>query len=56
MFSRRLEGSKGDLAAPQCCVCGPDAREAHQRDETWITNVSGVFTAGDVQRGQSLIV
>ena len=26
------------------------------RDETWMTNVPGVFTAGDMQRGQSLIV
>jgi glutamate synthase (NADPH/NADH) small chain len=27
-----------------------------QRDEEWMTNVPGVFTAGDMQRGQSLIV
>jgi glutamate synthase (NADPH/NADH) small chain len=26
------------------------------RDENWMTNVSGVFAAGDMQRGQSLIV
>lgn len=26
------------------------------RDKTWMTNVEGVFTAGDMQRGQSLIV
>jgi glutamate synthase (NADPH) small chain len=26
------------------------------RDAKWMTNVSGVFTAGDMQRGQSLIV
>jgi glutamate synthase (NADPH/NADH) small chain len=26
------------------------------RDERWMTNVPGVFTAGDMQRGQSLIV
>jgi glutamate synthase (NADPH/NADH) small chain len=26
------------------------------RDDTWMTNVAGVFTAGDMQRGQSLIV
>ena len=26
------------------------------RDESWMTNVAGVFTAGDMQRGQSLIV
>jgi len=26
------------------------------RDETWMTSVAGVFTAGDMQRGQSLIV
>jgi glutamate synthase (NADPH/NADH) small chain len=27
-----------------------------RRDERWMTNVPGVFTAGDMQRGQSLIV
>ncbi len=27
-----------------------------QRDENWMTNVPGVFVAGDMQRGQSLIV
>jgi glutamate synthase (NADPH) small chain len=26
------------------------------RDESWMTSVAGVFTAGDMQRGQSLIV
>jgi len=26
------------------------------RDQNWMTNVPGVFTAGDMQRGQSLIV
>lgn len=26
------------------------------RDDQWMTSVSGVFAAGDVQRGQSLIV
>jgi len=26
------------------------------RDENWLTSVPGVFTAGDMQRGQSLIV
>ena len=26
------------------------------RDEHWMTSVKGVFTAGDMQRGQSLIV
>ncbi|HKE87453.1 MAG TPA: glutamate synthase subunit beta [Vicinamibacterales bacterium] len=26
------------------------------RDQAWMTNVPGVFTAGDMQRGQSLIV
>ena len=26
------------------------------RDESWMTNTPGVFTAGDMQRGQSLIV
>ena len=26
------------------------------RDKNWMTNVDGVFTAGDMQRGQSLIV
>jgi glutamate synthase (NADPH/NADH) small chain len=27
-----------------------------KRDDRWMTNVPGVFTAGDMQRGQSLIV
>ncbi len=26
------------------------------RDKNWMTNVAGIFTAGDMQRGQSLIV
>ena len=26
------------------------------RDENWMTSAPGVFTAGDMQRGQSLIV
>ena len=26
------------------------------RDENWMASVPGVFTAGDMQRGQSLIV
>ena len=26
------------------------------RDERWMTSVPGIFTAGDMQRGQSLIV
>jgi glutamate synthase (NADPH/NADH) small chain len=26
------------------------------RDERWMTSVPGVFAAGDMQRGQSLIV
>ena len=26
------------------------------RDEHWMTSVPGVFTAGDMQRGQSLVV
>ena len=26
------------------------------RDENWMTSIDGVFTAGDMQRGQSLIV
>jgi len=26
------------------------------RDENWMTSVAGVFTAGDMQHGQSLIV
>ena len=27
-----------------------------KRDQNWMTNVPGIFTAGDMQRGQSLIV
>ncbi len=33
-----------------------DARGNVQRDERWMTSVPGVFAAGDMQRGQSLIV
>ncbi|MGH1538101.1 MAG: glutamate synthase subunit beta [Gammaproteobacteria bacterium] len=33
-----------------------DARGNVMCDENWMTNVEGVFTAGDMQRGQSLIV
>jgi glutamate synthase (NADPH/NADH) small chain len=32
------------------------ARGNVSRDARWMTNVPGVFTAGDMQRGQSLIV
>ena len=32
------------------------ARGTVQRDANWMTSVPGVFTAGDMQRGQSLIV
>jgi glutamate synthase (NADPH/NADH) small chain len=31
-------------------------RNTVARDSQWMTNIPGVFTAGDVQRGQSLIV
>jgi glutamate synthase (NADPH/NADH) small chain len=33
-----------------------DARGNVVKDENWMTNVPGVFTAGDMTRGQSLIV
>jgi len=33
-----------------------NARGNVARDAGWMTNVPGVFTAGDMQRGQSLIV
>ncbi|MGE0858187.1 MAG: glutamate synthase subunit beta [Gammaproteobacteria bacterium] len=33
-----------------------DARGNVTRDKDWMTSVPGVFTAGDMQRGQSLIV
>ncbi len=33
-----------------------DGRGNVGRDANWMTNVEGVFTAGDMQRGQSLIV
>jgi glutamate synthase (NADPH/NADH) small chain len=33
-----------------------NARGTVARDEQWMTNVPGVFAAGDMQRGQSLIV
>ena len=32
------------------------ARGNVKRDQNWMTSVDGVFTAGDMQRGQSLIV
>ncbi|MEQ1897799.1 MAG: glutamate synthase subunit beta [Vicinamibacterales bacterium] len=35
---------------------GLTERGTVKRDERWMTNVPGVFTAGDMQRGQSLIV
>jgi glutamate synthase (NADPH/NADH) small chain len=31
-------------------------RGAVWRDDQWMTSLSGVFAAGDMQRGQSLIV
>jgi glutamate synthase (NADPH/NADH) small chain len=31
-------------------------RQTVSRDAHWMTNVPGVFAAGDMQRGQSLIV
>ena len=34
----------------------PDRPRNVKRDENWMTSVPGVFTAGDMQRGQSLIV
>ena len=33
-----------------------DERGNVARDSNWMTNRTGVFTAGDMQRGQSLIV
>ena len=33
-----------------------DARGNVVADANWMTSVDGVFTAGDMQRGQSLIV
>jgi glutamate synthase (NADPH) small chain len=33
-----------------------NARGNVKRDASWMTNVPGVFVAGDMQRGQSLIV
>jgi glutamate synthase (NADPH) small chain len=35
---------------------GYDQRGNVQRDKNWATNVPGVFVAGDMGRGQSLIV
>ena len=32
------------------------ARGTVARDAAWMTNVPGIFAAGDMQRGQSLIV
>ena len=33
-----------------------DARGNVARDQNWMTSLDGVFTAGDMQHGQSLIV
>ena len=33
-----------------------DERGNVARDENWMTSVDGIFTAGDMQHGQSLIV
>ena len=49
-------------SAPSGRACSPALdvkltdRGNVRRDENWMTSVPGVFTAGDMQRGQSLIV
>ena len=61
---------KADLVLLAMGFVGPEksqlldrSRGSHQRprhrvarDEQWMTSVPGVFAAGDMQRGQSLIV
>ncbi len=47
-------------AAPSLLLDGLDVRMTERgtvwRDDRWMTSVPGVFAAGDMQRGQSLIV
>jgi glutamate synthase (NADPH/NADH) small chain len=51
-----------DSSVPNAVHCSKDlgvtltSRGNVGRDARWMTNVPGVFTAGDMQRGQSLIV
>ena len=45
---------RGPLLEDLGVALGPRGNVA--RDSRWMTNVPGVFTAGDMQRGQSLIV
>jgi len=42
--------------APALICAAQTERGNVWRDEQWMTSVPGVFTAGDMQRGQSLIV
>jgi glutamate synthase (NADPH) small chain len=51
-------GFRGPEPAPMIDALGVRAtdRGTIWRDERWMTNIDGVFTAGDMQRGQSLIV
>src|SRR5205807_5741745 len=69
---RPIEGSEHEMPADLVLLAmgflGPERSMLDQlgvrmtergnawRDERWMTNVPGVFTAGDMQRGQSLIV
>jgi glutamate synthase (NADPH/NADH) small chain len=46
---------KADLVLLAMGFLGPD-RGNVWRDAHWMTSVPGVFAAGDMQRGQSLIV
>ena len=51
---------KADLVLLAMGFLGPERHgmlaQLVWRDATWMTSVPGVFTAGDMQRGQSLIV
>ena len=47
MCFSRLRGAKGG---------GEDARASTEEEGGYVTNAKGVFVAGDVRRGQSLVV
>jgi glutamate synthase (NADPH/NADH) small chain len=55
LLAMGFTGPKRDGLLDQLGVALTD-RGNVSRDKTWMTSVEGVFTAGDMQRGQSLIV
>ncbi len=55
LLAMGFTGPKRDGLLDQLGVALTDGGNV-SRDKTWMTSVEGVFTAGDMQRGQSLIV